>query len=211
MNETKPLFNTSTNGADSNVYRGTKEDAGRSPKSWLNSGALGIALVGVGVLIGRSMTPPSLNIETTSSPPSPPTDVPASKSQTRPLCKIYGNHLKFAGVLQTSIGDPSQQWSHIPCYEQPKKSNTLMWTSQGSDLDLVNINGYGAPDAIFRTNFGRPAFPDRKPIFGFGAAFTEASALNYQTLSDAAKELVMELLFGKTGLGYSIGASHRSW
>jgi hypothetical protein len=108
------------------------------------------------------------------------------------------------------MGDPSQQWSHIPCYAQPKKSNMLLWASQDSDHDIADINGYGAPDAVFKTNFSRTAFPDRQPIVGFGAAFTEAASLNYQSLSDAAKERVMELFFGKTGIGYSIGEQHRA-
>jgi hypothetical protein len=85
----------------------------------------------------------------------------------------------------------------------------LWWASQDSNLDAADINGYGQPDAVFRTNFARHAFPNRQPIVGFGAAFTEASSLNYQSLSDAAKERLIELLFGKTGIGYSIGASHR--
>jgi glucosylceramidase len=44
-----------------------------------------------------------------------------------------------------------------------------------------------------------------QPILGFGGAFTEASALNFGRLLPAGQEAVLELLFGKTGLGYSIG------
>jgi glucosylceramidase len=81
------------------------------------------------------------------------------------------------------------------------------WAPSKDDSNSdVNINGYGVPDAIFRTDFNRYAFPDRQPIIGFGAAFTEASSLNYQSLSDVGKERLMELLFGKSGIGYSIGA-----
>jgi len=201
INETKALLDS--DGTKSNANGDAKTDVERSTKSWLGLGALGISLVGVGVLIGSSLSRSSSTITITSPPP--PTDVPPSTSRTRRFCRIYGDRLKFAGVLQTSIGDPSQQWSHIPCYAQPKKSNMLLWAGQDSNLDDADINGYGAPDAVFRTDFGRPAFPDRQPIVGFGAAFTEASSLNYQSLSDAAKERLMELLFGKTGIGYSIG------
>lgn len=204
MNETKPLLNN-----NGNVYSGSKKDVRRSTKSWLGSGALGIALIGVGVLIGSALNQSSSETTNTSPPPPPPPHAPPATSRNRRFCRIYGDRLKFAGVLQTSIGDPSQQWSHLPCYEQPKKNDMLWWASQDSNLDSADINGYGAPDAVFRTNFGRQAFPDRQPIVGFGAAFTEASSLNYQSLSDAAKERLMELLFGKTGIGYSIGASRR--
>lgn len=208
MNETKPLLNN--NGTGNNVYGGAKKDARRNTKLWLGSGALGIALIGVGILIGSSLSRSPSKTTITSPPPLPPPHVPPSTSRNRRFCRIYGDRLKFAGVLQTSIGDPSQQWSHLPCYAQPKKNNMFLWASQDSNLDAADINGYGAPDAIFKTNFGRQAFPDRQPIVGFGAAFTEASSLNYQSLSDAAKERLMELLFGKTGIGYSIGVSHRT-
>jgi glucosylceramidase len=63
----------------------------------------------------------------------------------------------------------------------------------------------GAPDAILSTDFRRPSFPDGPPIVGFGAAFTEAASLNYRSLSEAGRERLMELFFGKTGLGYSVG------
>lgn len=74
--------------------------------------------------------------------------------------------------------------------------------------ELVNLNGYGAPDAILQVQLDRPAFPNRRPVVGFGSAFTEASSLNYQSLSEHGKERLMELLFGKTGLGYSLGRVH---
>ena len=43
---------------------------------------------------------------------------------------------------------------------------------------------------------------------GFGGAFTEASARNYQSLDDSGKSAVIDLLFGKDGLGYSLGRDH---
>ena len=200
LNETKPLLNN--NGKDSYVKSSGDEGMGRSANSLLHLGVMTISLVGVGILIGSSLGGPSA--PTTITSPEPITDVPPSASRNRRFCRIYGDRIKFAGILQTSIGNPSQQWSHIPCYAQPKKSNTL-WSSQDSDVDAADINGYGAPDAVFRTDFGRPAFPDRQPIIGFGAAFTEASSLNYQSLSDDGKARLMELLFGETGIGYSVG------
>jgi len=72
-------------------------------------------------------------------------------------------------------------------------------------LFSLTFSFFFSQDAVFKIDFDRPAFPNRQPIVGFGAAFTEASSLNYQSLSDVAKERLMELLFGKTGIGYSIG------
>jgi len=203
LDESKPLLkgvNTDSKGK------------GADKTSWFKLGACSIGLVGFGVLIGSSYSSrqksSSVNFSSrvTSSPqPHIVSDSPpSSTNRIRPFCKIYGDHLKFAGILQTSIGDPSQQWSHIPCYAQPKSNNMNLWASQDSNRD-VNINGYGVPDAIFKTDFSRHAFPERQPIVGFGAAFTEASSLNYQSLSDLGKERLMELLFGKSGIGHSIG------
>jgi len=202
LDESKPLLkgvNTDSKGK------------GADKTSWFKLGACSIGLVGFGVLIGSSYSSrqksSSVNFSSTvTSSPQPhivSDSPPSSTNRIRPFCKIYGDHLKFAGILQTSIGDPSQQWSHIPCYAQPKSNNMNLWASQDSNRD-VNINGYGVPDAIFKTDFSRHAFPERQPIVGFGAAFTEASSLNYQSLSDLGKERLMELLFGKSGIGHSI-------
>ena len=202
MNENKPLLGHVVNSNGNNCAKS---------KSWLGLGCLSIALVGFGVLIGRSMSPSSVNpSSSTSTPPSIPSAEPLvenapSYNRIRPFCRLHADHVKFAGVLQTSIGDPSSQWSHIPCYSQPKK-NMNFWVNQDNGKGGANINGFGSPDAIFRTNFSQLAFPHRPPIVGFGPAFTEASSLNYQSLSDAGKERLMELLFGKNGIGYSVGA-----
>jgi hypothetical protein len=221
-NESQPLLN---NGTTKTTGSKGKGGANKNIISWLKLGACAIALLGLGGLIGNSygaqrrnhssITSSSSSTDSTSTttpplPERPPIDSdnpPSNSPRVRPFCKLYGDHLRFAGVLQTSIGDPSQQWSHIPCYAQPKHNNVNFWAPSKDDSNSdVNINGYGVPDAIFRTDFNRYAFPERQPIIGFGAAFTEASSLNYQSLSDVGKERLMELLYGKSGIGYSIGA-----
>lgn len=209
MNETKPLLNT--NGAEIGANGRATDETKHKTKSYIGLAVLGLCLFGLGTFIGSSLDrSPSTTTNASPPPESPVDDDSQSKSRIRPLCKIHGDRLKFAEILQTSISDPSQQWAHIPCYAQsPTKTTKRLWTSQEDSstntVDDTDINSYGAPDAMFRTDFGRPAFPDRQPIIGFGAAFTEAASLNYQSLSDKAKEHLMELLFGKTGLGYSIG------
>ena len=127
----------------------------------------------------------------------------------RPFCLTHDG-TRTARILQTSMGAPSQQWSHIPCYEQSKE--TLSWTGLGKTKIIkpdVKLNSFGAPDSIMQLNLSQIAFPTRTtPIIGFGNAFTEASALNYATLSDIGKTTLMELLYGSTGLGYSLGRVH---
>ena len=189
--EAKPLLNK--NGDLSHINDNGKDGFG------LNT-LRAVSLIGVGILIGSSWHGNTSPVAVPS--PERLDDLPSSSSRNRRFCRIYGDRVKFAGILQTSIGNPSEQWSHIPCYEQPKKSN-LLWAS--SDIETADMNGYGAPDAILRTDFARPAFPNRQPIIGFGAAFTEASSLNYQSLSEEGKARLMELLYGKTGIGYSVG------
>ena len=45
-------------------------------------------------------------------------------------------------------------------------------------------------------------------ILGFGGAFTEAAALNFDALPPSGQEALIEALFGSTGLGYSLGRTH---
>ena len=46
------------------------------------------------------------------------------------------------------------------------------------------------------------------PILGFGGAFTQAASLNFHALSSTGQDAALELLFGKTGLGYNLGRTH---
>lgn len=139
----------------------------------------------------------------------------ASAIKWRP-CQIYvdpasDNEVR---ILQTSLGDPSNQWGQIPCLVRNTKytSNSRahedsQWSWLfGTDSDESKRPlEYGAPSAVIRTNFEKLAHPNREPILGFGGAFTEASSLNFMSLDNDGRSAVMELLFGKEGLGYSLG------
>jgi glucosylceramidase len=217
MNETSPLM-VGTNGDDGSY--GEK----KSKNQWIQVGALVLCVFGIGILVGKYSVGGGNSSSSSSSspkasdsflpPPLPPAaggdSPPSSTMRYRPFCMLYGKRAGFAGILQTSMGNPSQQWSHIPCYAQPERVRRWAGGINGAELngDHVYVNSFGAPDAIFRTNFSQHAFPRRPPIVGFGAAFTEASSLNYQSLSDVGKQRLMELLFGKSGLGYSVGRVH---
>ena len=163
----------------------------------------------------------------------------------RPFCEYWkgptpNRHARsdwtvFQEGVQTSMTQPSQQWSTIPCLpvhhlqEQEEElipKTASRWFGRHNDkdptaaanqaeqeeleqrLNPLLVNNYQAPDAILQVNFSDRIFDDRSPIYGFGGAFTESSALNYQRLSSAGKEAVIELLFGATGLGYALGRVH---
>jgi hypothetical protein len=106
----------------------------------------------------------------------------------RPNCVSYG---RTVTVLQTAMPTPDHPWAVIPC-------------DKAQHDKIVELNSFGLPDAILQTNLSHIVFPHSK-IKGFGGAFTEAAALNFQQLSIKGKETVMELLFGKSGLGYTLG------
>jgi glucosylceramidase len=131
--------------------------------------------------------------------PPPPVEPVTTKIMYRPFCLTHGT--PTARILQTSMGQPSQQWAHVPCYAQTESAR--VWSKNAKPS--IHLNAYGAPDAIIRLNTSSIPFAHRKPILGFGAAFTEAAALNYGTLSEQGKKALMELVYGKSGLGYSIG------
>ena len=109
----------------------------------------------------------------------------------RPSCVSYSTDRTIT-VLQTSMKTPDHQWAPIPCEKAQK------------DKAVVELNSFGLPDAILQTNLSHIVFEHSK-IKGFGGAFTEAAALNFNQLSIRGKETVMELLFGKSGLGYTLG------
>ena len=69
--------------------------------------------------------------------------------------------------------------------------------------ELEPLNLEYNPNAEWRTLNIHPELKYQK-IFGFGGAFTESSAVNYDKMSDENKQKVMELFFDKEkGLGYN--------
>jgi len=140
--------------------------------------------------------------------------VTATAIKWRP-CQIYLDPSETSvQVLQTSLGDPSNQWGQVPCLVRNTKRtpySQIYDDPQWSWLFGINEEGtkqpldYGMPSAVIRAEFDKLAHPNRKPILGFGGAFTEASALNYMSLEKDGRAAILELLFGKDGLGYSLG------
>ena len=117
-----------------------------------------------------------------------PQEIIATNPPTR-LCEVYTQE-KFS-LIQTSLAEPSKQWSEVACIHH-NKDYSPKEESKGS-----------TPSASIDVDFGKMAYPNRPPILGFGGAFTEATALNFMSLNDEARDVASELLFGKEyGLGY---------
>ncbi|NDC55966.1 MAG: hypothetical protein EBZ69_04030, partial [Alphaproteobacteria bacterium] len=45
-------------------------------------------------------------------------------------------------------------------------------------------------------------------VLGFGGAFTESSAINFFKLPKSVQHKVIDMYFGPTGLGYTLGRVH---
>lgn len=205
MDETKPLVGTS-NGKNPSDGNRKNADCWKYPLQVL---ALLVLVVAVVEFLPTGNKEPVIALPESVAPPDvslPPGQIYEGIQPVtyRPFCLTHNSKVT-ARILETSMGNPSQQWSHRPCYSQPEKVRNWMGTSSPPN---VHLNAYGAPDAILQTNLSISPFQHRSPILGFGAAFTEASSLNYQTLSDAGKQKLMELFFGRAGLGYALGRVH---
>lgn len=111
--------------------------------------------------------------------------LPTEATTASQLCEIYYDGPM--AVIQTSRSEPSKQWKEVGCI---RRSRSLKEEDRA------------APSAVINLDFSKVPFGDRLPILGFGGAFTEAAALNYGTLNTQGQQAVMELLFGKEGLGY---------
>ena len=203
MDETKPLVGNGKNPSNGNRKNA---DCWKYPLQVL---ALLVLVVAVVEFLPTGNKEPVIALPESVAPPDvslPPGQIYEGIQPVtyRPFCLTHNSKVT-ARILETSMGNPSQQWSHRPCYSQPEKVRNWMGTSSPPN---VHLNAYGAPDAILQTNLSTSPFQHRSPILGFGAAFTEASSLNYQTLSDAGKQKLMELFFGRAGLGYALGRVH---
>ena len=137
-------------------------------------------------------------------------------------CEIYPNeNYHNVRLIQTSLGEPSAHWSPVSCTPAPHSHGS---TSPSEE-------SYAATSAIINVDFSTHAFSSRNknnnndnvaqhqqqqqqqqqqpPILGFGGAFTEATALNYMSLSTDGQKAVIDLLFSTTlGLGYTLGRTH---
>lgn len=153
-------------------------------KAWIAvglavSGALCLVIWGV---VSNVVPPKQVPIE-----PTPP----KHEVVFRPYCQTYGK--TTAKLIQTSLSSPSHQWSEQPCYSVDPEHGLF------GRMKQAVVDEYQVPDAVLQVDFESGL---NRTILGFGGAFTEAAALNYNSLSQIGKDRVMELLFGESGLGY---------
>jgi len=161
------------------------------------SGALLLLLA----FLGGRRSSPSVKPASTASPTP---DEKRYEAVPNRLCEIYDDDgdIKNVRIVQTSLGEPSKQWSEVACIHREERRK--IHASRQSNED----GGFARPSAIVNVDFEKVAFPERQPILGFGGAFTEAAALNFWSLNDAGRGVTMDLLFGRDGLGYSLGRTH---
>jgi len=144
-------------------------------------------------------------------------DIIGGTTTANRLCEIYpssstdedslSNNIR---IIQTSLSEPSKQWNEVPCLihthnSHNNKNNRKLHpsdTSHSSTNPESSSSGEYYPSAIINVEFTSQPFRKRQPILGFGGAFTEAAALNFNSLSEDGKAVALELLFGKDGLGY---------
>ena len=203
--------NVSDNPSDAMASEGNSRDGilGCS-KSNMAMGTLVAAVLVLyfGFPTGNSVDVTHRNQQNNGGPGAPPfqeEDI-AETVMYRPFCIHYGEETNArVKLLQTSMQNPSQQWSSLPCYHESQRKG--IWAKRTTKEPQTDI--FGAPDASLQVDFSQLAFPQREtPILGFGGAFTEASSLNFHSLDEEGQEAVLELLFGKSGLGYSKGRVH---
>lgn len=182
--ENSPLISD----ANGTAINSTKGKSASSSLRWAAAGATVLVAIGLavqGVLHHYQATKP-----VTITP-----QEPLVTQIFRPYCQSYGR--TTARIIQTSLTQPSRQWNPLPCYST-NPENGLFTRPRKAIVDE-----YQVPDAVLQVDFHAPALANRSvPILGFGGAFTEAAALNYHSLSKLGRDTVMELLFGKSGLGY---------
>lgn len=118
-------------------------------------------------------------------------------------CEMYKDYHNIQ-LIQTSLSEPSAHWSQISC------------TPATHSTHLLSLS-YATTSAIINVDFSTHVFSSKnsnnnklqQPILGFGGAFTEATALNYMSLSTDGQKAVIDLLFDTTlGLGYTLGRTH---
>ena len=142
-------------------------------------------------------------------------DIIGGTTTANRLCEIYHdpssedsltNNIR---IIQTSLSEPSKQWNEVPClihtHNSHNNKNRKLHpsdTSHSSSNPESSSSGEYYPSAIINVDFTSQPFRKRQPILGFGGAFTEAAALNFNSLSEDGKAVALELLFGKDGLGY---------
>jgi len=187
---------------DSSSSHNDDNNSDATTKSTLMKGAAAVILATLAFLIGRSTTSTPGGGEETATLPNlnnVPTRICEIYSSSHTSSKLLKSGSGGIQMIQTSFAEPSKQWSEVACVNVKNRRHL-------QEQDEEHHQEYGT--AQINIDFDKVAFPNRPPILGFGGAFTEAAALNFNSLSQQGQDAVIELLFGKSGLGYTLGRTH---
>lgn len=126
-----------------------------------------------------------------------PALAPASAAKEEEDYDVDGGHRELVGI-QTSKKEPGQQWSEFGCNKRTGRGSDII--VPGSDaanivIDLPSTSSSNADESSQKF----------QKILGFGGSITEATTLNWKSLSSVARDRVLELLYGDSGLGYTLG------
>lgn len=102
--------------------------------------------------------------------------------------------------IQTSKKYQTQQWSDFECLATAEDD-----ILPGKDAANIIIELPRAPPAPSPSKDGPIRSSEYQTILGFGGSITEATALNWKSLGAIARDAVLELLYGESGLGYTLG------
>lgn len=109
--------------------------------------------------------------------------------------------------IQTSKKEPGKQWSEFACRERSgEDADDLIVAGNDAATIIIDFPLTSSGDDDDSTNKERDSSADAfQTILGFGGSITEATTLNWKSLTSVARDAVLELLYGDTGLGYRLG------
>lgn len=88
------------------------------------------------------------------------------------------------------------------------KNIRIITTNQAKDSFWQETEAVSVPQEDFIHVVNVYPELEEQLLEGFGGAFTEAAAVSFETLSEAAKEEFLEGCFGESGLRYNLGRMH---
>jgi len=113
------------------------------------------------------------------------------------------HRLNTARIIETSKRAPSQHWGDIPCSQHEEEENDSWEHDIQDNAAVISIR---LPSSFTSSSNTEPETKRRQTIQGFGGSITEATSLNWRSLSPRAQNLVLQLFYdSRFGLGFTLG------
>lgn len=130
------------------------------------------------------------------------TDCSTNNSIIDSTCEYFVTpKLKFStrniSFIQSSI-ESSNFWDEIECHTNIKDNEHITNREEKPEAEAVIYVDWNG-------DISSKKLKDFDSILGFGASFTESSSFNFKSLSKDGQDMIINLLFGKEGLGYALG------